>query len=39
MATVGGRRWFDVERTERLLGWHPAIDFADLAPPDGPRDA
>jgi nucleoside-diphosphate-sugar epimerase len=39
MATAGGRRWFDVERTEQLLGWRPATDFADLAPPDGPHDA
>ena len=34
MATAAGRRWFDVERTEKLLGWHPARDFADLAPPE-----
>jgi len=32
MATTAGRRWFDVDRTERLLGWKPAVEFADLAP-------
>jgi nucleoside-diphosphate-sugar epimerase len=32
MATAAGRRWFDVDRTERLLGWRPAVDFADLDP-------
>jgi nucleoside-diphosphate-sugar epimerase len=32
MATAEGRRWFDVDRTERLLGWRPATGFADLAP-------
>src|SRR5438093_5670668 len=29
MATDAGRRWFDVVRTENLLGWRPATDFAD----------
>jgi nucleoside-diphosphate-sugar epimerase len=32
MATDEGRRWFDVDRTERLLGWCPTVTFADLAP-------
>lgn len=32
MATADGRRWFDVDRTERMLGWRPSVDFADLAP-------
>jgi uronate dehydrogenase len=31
MATAEARRWFDVDRTEALLGWRPAVDFADLA--------
>ncbi|MEA2582088.1 MAG: uronate dehydrogenase [Thermomicrobiales bacterium] len=31
MATAEGRRWFDVDHTERLLGWRPTVDFADLA--------
>lgn len=35
MATDAGRRWFDVDRTERLLGWRPATDFGDLAPQQG----
>jgi UDP-glucose 4-epimerase len=34
MATDAGRRWFDVDRTEQLLGWRPAATFADLAPPE-----
>jgi nucleoside-diphosphate-sugar epimerase len=33
MATDEGRRRFDVDRTETLLGWKPAVDFADLAAP------
>lgn len=33
MATDAGRRWFDVDRTERMLGWKPVTQFADLAPP------
>jgi nucleoside-diphosphate-sugar epimerase len=33
MATEEGRRWFDVDRTEALLGWRPVVDFADLAVP------
>jgi uronate dehydrogenase len=32
MATAAGRRRFDVDRAERLLGWRPAVDFADLDP-------
>lgn len=32
MATDEGRRWFDVDRTERFLSWRPVTDFADLAP-------
>lgn len=31
MATEPGRRSFDVERTERMLNWHPKKTFADLA--------
>ena len=30
MATEAARPWFDVERTERLLGWKPKITFEDL---------
>jgi hypothetical protein len=32
MATAAGRRWFDVDRTEQMLGWRPAAEFADLDP-------
>jgi nucleoside-diphosphate-sugar epimerase len=35
MATAAGRRWFDVDRTEKLLGWRPAVEFADLDPERG----
>jgi len=28
MATDEGRRWFDVNRTEALLGWRPTVEFA-----------
>jgi nucleoside-diphosphate-sugar epimerase len=28
------RRWFDVERTEKLLGWKPKYDFADSMLPE-----
>lgn len=33
MATEQGRRTFDVDRTERLLGWRPKVDFTEFAPP------
>ena len=32
MVTEPGRRWFDVDRTERLLGWKPAVSFAQFSP-------
>ncbi len=32
LATDAGRRRVDVDRSERLLGWRPTVDFADLAP-------
>jgi nucleoside-diphosphate-sugar epimerase len=31
MATDPGRRMFDIDRTERMLGWRPAVTFSTLA--------
>jgi len=30
MATSEGERWFDMERTHRVLGWRPSETFARL---------
>lgn len=35
MSTAPGRSSFDVDRTERLLGWRPSVDFTDFDPAAG----